>query len=332
MSKIAQLQSSWKALWNPDMYHGWGKEHNYFEGWYFKIVDPQSQCVFAIIPGISKAADGQQHAFIQVLDGKNCSATYHRFEATDFQPSPNEFALKLGDNYFSAKKIQLNLPELEGILTFKDLFTWPKMLGAPGIMGWYSFVPFMQCYHGVVSMNHQIEGQLVVHQQQTVQFSGGKGYIEKDWGRSFPSAWIWMQSNHFEEDYPVSFMASVANIPWLGTHFVGYLVGFLIKDKLYRFATYTGAMMKARLEEKKVLLSFKDRKNRVVITAHQAEGSDLVSPISGEMTGKVNESMQGRIEVELYEKEQLIFKGEGRNAGLEVAGEVIKLLTDKWRR
>ena len=27
-----------------------------------------------------------------------------------------------------------------------------------GIMGWYRFVPFMQCYHGVVSLNHKLNG------------------------------------------------------------------------------------------------------------------------------------------------------------------------------
>jgi tocopherol cyclase len=32
-----------------------------------------------------------------------------------------------------------------------------------------------------------------------VDFSGGSGYIEKDWGRSFPRAWIWAQSNTFTQ-------------------------------------------------------------------------------------------------------------------------------------
>ena len=331
-SQLKHLKSRWKALWNPDMYHGWGKSKNYFEGWYFKIVDPNEQYVFAIIPGISKGTEeNRQHAFIQLFDGKNCKATYHEFPMTAFQASPDKFALKLADNYFSAKKVQLNLPNLQGELHFKNPYPWPKMLGAPGIMGWYSFVPFMECYHGVVSMNHLLAGHLKIN-QQNVRFTGGKGYIEKDWGRSFPSCWIWMQSNHFDTDYPVSLIASVANIPWIGTHFIGYIVGFLVHQKLYRFATYTGAMMKAQLEDEKVLLTFKDRKNRLVITAHQAKGSDLLSPISGDMKAKVNESIQATIEVELYEKEQLIFKGMGRNGGLEVAGEVAQLLTTQWRR
>lgn len=331
MLSITDLKHRWTATWNPNMYHGWGKERNYFEGWYFKIVDLTEQYVFALIPGISKGADGHQHAFIQVLDGIKCQATYHEFAATDFQAATDKFAVQLGGNYFSAEYIILDLPELKGRVNIKNIYPWPKMLGAPGIMGWYSFMPFMQCYHGVVSMHHHLEGQLQVY-GQTVDFTAGKSYIEKDWGRSFPSAWIWTQTNHFESDRRVSLMASVANIPWLGTHFVGYLVGFLLDDKLYRFATYTGAMMQARLADKQVLLSFKDGQHRIVIKAHQAEGSDLWSPISGDMTGKVNESMQAKLEVELYHKDELIYSGTGRNAGLEVAGDVATLLTDKWRR
>ena len=205
------------------------------------------------------------------------------------------------------------------------------MLYAPGIMGWFSFVPFMECYHGVVSVNHQIEGQLEIAGQK-VDFTGGKGYMEKDWGRSFPNAWIWTQSNHFGLDQEVSVMASVANIPWLGSHFVGYIVGFLWQGTIYRFATYTGAKMKARLGEDTVHLAFKDRKHELQIVAHKGVGGDLVSPIAGEMTGKVNESMQAILEVKFYKNGQLVFVGEGRNAGLEVAGLKDTLLTEKWRR
>ncbi|MCI5080925.1 MAG: tocopherol cyclase family protein [Saprospiraceae bacterium] len=324
-------QNRWKALWNPDMYHGWGKTNNYFEGWYIKIVDPTEQFVFAIIPGISKGKDGDEHAFIQVLDGVQGKASYHRFEAADFQPSADTFAVRLGNNFFLAENIELDLPELKGHLRFQNLYRWPKMLGAPGIMGWYSFMPFMECYHGVVSVHHQIEGQLKVNGQLQT-FDGGLGYMEKDWGRSFPSSWIWLQTNHFQTAQRVSCMASVARIPWLGNHFIGCIVGFLLGDKLYRFATYTGAKMKAELFDDRVELGFKDAKNTLEIRAFKAPGGSLLSPLSGNMTGKVNESMQARVEVRLFAGEQLLFEGTGRNAGLEVAGPVEELLTNRWRR
>lgn len=321
----------WRAVWDPAMYHGWGRKRNYFEGWYFKLVDPRESHAIAVIPGISLDSRGESHAFVQLLFGKHGQSEYIPFGAGAFRPSDRSFELHLGHNYFAANRLQLDLPSLRGTLSFHNLFNWPKSLGAPGIMGWYSFIPFMECYHGIVSVDHRIEGALEVLGEK-VDFTGGRGYTEKDWGQSFPSSWIWMQTNHFGTGAPVSLTASVARIPWLGSHFIGYIVGFLWQGRLYRFATYTGAMMKARLEEDRVHLSFRDRRRRLEITAEPGIGGELISPISGEMAGKINESMQAGITVKFYEREQLLFKGTGHNAGLEVAGPVEELLTDSWRR
>lgn len=321
----------WRATWNPDMYHGWGRESRYFEGWYCKIVDPAEDHVFAVIPGISRGIDNQHHAFIQVLDGKKCKATYHDFSLSDFSADTREFRISLGGNEFSGDHIRLDLPELKGEIQCRNRVRWPKMLGAPGIMGWYSFVPFMECYHGVVSLHHQYSGQLKVYGKE-VDFTGGTGYMEKDWGVSFPRSWIWMQSNHFGNGDQTCVMASVAHIPWIGSYFIGYIVGFQWQNRLYRFATYTGARMKAALSDHDVTLAFADHRYRLEITGVQAPGAKLVSPLSGNMTGKVNESMQGVLRLRFYEKDRLLYEGQGRNAGLEIAGDVQELLTAKWRR
>lgn len=321
----------WKALWNPDMYHGWGKRDKYFEGWYIKLVNKSEQLALAIIPGISLDKNGDSHAFIQILDGKACKSSYHRFDKEDFKPSKEAFEVSVGTNEFSSKGLKLELENCKGQLIFKHLNPWPKMLKAPGIMGWFSFVPFMECNHGVVSVHHLIEGKLE-YEGKEYAFDGGIGYMEKDWGTSFPKCWIWMQSNHFNKAKKASVMASVAHIPWLGNYFVGYIVGFYLEDKLYRFATYTGAKMKASISENQVNLSFKDRKNELQIIATKAEGANLKSPISGQMTGKVNESLQAKITLKLFEKGNLIYEDEARNSGLEIAGDIDILLTDKWRR
>lgn len=314
-----------RAVWDPNRYHGWGKNANYFEGWYFKLVDPTEQYAFAVIPGLAIGPDGKRQVFIQRLDGKACTAAFHEFPPADFQAAADRFEVTIGNNSFAADQIQLDLPGLKGELQFESLYPWPKMLGAPGIMGWYSFVPFMECYHGVVSVDHHISGELEVYGKK-VDFSGGRGYIEKDWGRSFPRCWIWMQTNHFGGDRRVSLMASVARIPWLGSHFNGCIVGFLLEDRLYRFATYTGTETHIKLEEHRVHLVFSDRKYRLEITANQGDTGALISPITGIMTGKVNESMQATIEVRLLEGTKLLFEGTGRNAGLELAGAVESLI------
>ena len=111
---------------------------------------------------------------------------------------------------------------IQGTVHFANLNPWPVRFLSPGVMGWYAFLPFMECFHGVLSLDHRISGQLKTD-NETISFDEGRGYIEKDWGRSFPEAYIWMQCNHFDED--LSLMLSVARIPWKKSAFRGFLLG-----------------------------------------------------------------------------------------------------------
>ena len=270
---------------------------------------------------------GERHAFVQVMDGKACQAHYHRFSADDFRPALRRFEVQVGSSTFSREKISLDMPGITGEIRFQNPAPWPKMLGAPGIMGWYSFVPFMECFHGIVSLHHTLEGALSItkstnNQITSIDFSGGKGYIEKDWGRSFPRAYVWTQTNHFDTHDRASLIASVAHIPWLGSYFIGFISGFWLDGRLFRFATYTGARKFLRISGNQVELIFKNPKTELRLLAKQAGGTALKSPIAGEMTGKIQESLQAEIQVELLENGRRIFEGTGRNAGLEVAGEV----------
>lgn len=316
---MSNLRRRWHATWHPDQYHGWGREKRYFEGWYFKVVDATESQAFAFIPGISMDAQGHKHAFIQVMNGKRHQAHYHPFDAAQFQPADRQFSLQIASNHFSTNGFRIDLPGVTGEIQLSGQIPWPKMLGAPGIMGWYSFVPFMQCFHGIVSMDHQLSGHLVVDGEHH-DFSGGKGYIEKDWGRSFPKAYVWMQSNHFAGSKQTSLMASVAHIPWLGSHFIGFICGFLHEGKLHRFATYTGAHKQLTINDEAVTLTFINPNSELRLYARQTPGTPLVSPMSGAMTGKIQESLEAEIQVEFWENGRRIFEGTGTSAGLEVAG------------
>jgi hypothetical protein len=48
--------------------------------------------------------------------------------------------------------------------------------------------------------------------------NNGRGYTEKDHGSSFPSLWIWLQTNSFPQNPGTSVFASVARIstPFFG--------------------------------------------------------------------------------------------------------------------
>ena len=324
---MSNLTNRFQALFHAEQYHGWGKTKRYFEGWYFKVIDASEQFAFAFIPGIAMDADGNQQAFIQVLDGKKCTATYHRFDAQQFIPEAGKFEVNLANNFFSTKKIKLDLPDVKGMLEFSNQKPWSSSWYSPNIMGPFSFVPFMQCYHGILSMDHSIQGKLEIN-NQLIDFKGGRGYMEKDWGKSFPSGYIWMQSNHFSEP-GISIKSSVAKIPWLGSSFVGFIAGIWLRDRLIEFTTYNFTRLrKSSVDEKKVEIVMENFRHRLEIVAHRDQSTTLAAPIQGFMDGRIEESMTSRIEVLLTDKKnkKVLLHDTGRNAGLEVAGKVEDVL------
>jgi len=311
------------AFFNPEQFQGWGKTKNYFEGWYFKVVNAEATKAFAFIPGIAMDAAGNKHSFIQVLDGKKQTAGYHRFAADDFYSLPKNFRVSIQNNSFTESAIQLMLPGLTGELQFTGNIPWPKPWYSPGIMGPYAFVPFMECYHGIVSMDHRVDGMIIVN-GEPVDFTNGRGYIEKDWGRSFPSAYFWMQSNHFSLP-GISLKCSVAKIPWVRSSFVGFIAGIWLHNRLIKFTTYNQSkLVTSFADEKKVKIVLENKQYRLEILAHRDAATELASPVRGFMEGRIEESMTSAIDVLLTDNKtkEILLNDTGKNAGLEVAGRI----------
>jgi len=321
------IRTKIQAFFNPEQFQGWGKTHKYFEGWYFKLVNAGEDKAFAFIPGIAMDEAGRKKAFIQVLDGKRKTSENHIFDATEFIPAGGIFKLNIGQNFFSEQRLSLDLPGITGELHFENSIPWPKRWYSPGIMGPYSFAPFMECYHGIVSMDHSISGQLEIN-GESVSFDKGRGYTEKDWGHSFPSAYTWMQTNHFTLP-GISLKASVAKIPWITKSFVGYIAGLWLHDRLLRFTTYNGTQLrKSVVDETKIEMVLENNKFRIEILARRDQATSLASPILGLMDGRIEESMTSQIDVDLFDKKlgRSIFCDTGRNAGLEVAGKISEII------
>ena len=314
---------------NPEIFQGRNKTRNYFEGWYFKLINKTSNRSIAVIPGVSLGKGScERHAFIQVIDGQTCQVDYFRFPFDQFQADTSRFAVAIGDNYFTDTEMRLRIEQgdrrITGDFSFRDIRKLKRSFLSPGIMGPFSFVPGMECYHGIVNVHHDLAGQLDVD-GDTVDFSGGHGYIEKDWGRSFPESWIWLQCNYFDQA-DVAMMFSLAKIPLLGTHFLGMISFLRLGDQEYRFATYTGAKVKkCSYADDTLDITIEDRRHRLQIKAVHGPAGLLVAPKNGMMTGTVNESISATVEVSLVSLSgQQVFTGSGTNAGMEYVHGILK--------
>jgi len=319
-----------RKIWSPELFQGRYKTKNYFEGWYYKLISADHKHIYAVIPGIalgSKSDDA--HAFIQVINGSTGRTDFFKYPLADFTSDRSRFAIAIGGNCFSQEAISLNLAssdlKISGELHFFDIIPFPKTITNPNIMGPYSFVPFMECYHCIVNVNHKISGTLLINGHRT-DFSSGEGYLEKDYGKSFPSEWIWIQANHFDKPQ-TCFMFSLARIPWLGSSFIGLICFLLIGKQLYRFATYNGAKLERISLQDKVLEATVVKKDQILVfKATGSPGGFLQAPKNGLMAREIEESITARVEVRLTDSSGIIYAGQSDNCGMELSTGVDKLI------
>ena len=317
-------------LRDPGAYHGENNKRPFFEGWYHKLVTNDGRAL-VIIPGIYRSGfNNNQTAFVMIFDGDTGEVFYERFEVQQFSCSTSSYSLHIGSNHFSSQNITLDIESealtIKGQVTADNLKPWPVTLFEPGCMGWYAYVPTMECFHGILSMDHTLVGQIELN-ASNYDFVGGRGYIEIDWGRNFPENWIWAQSNNFSNS-DLSITASLATIPWKNTAFAGFIVGLYHKNNLYRFTTYRNTVTK-EIHYDSNKFSWQLRQNDLVLELTIEKGHKaglLYAPDKMDMVPRVPEYLDGNIYLKLYDHKGTIVEDQTTSAAVEIMGDVRKLI------
>lgn len=326
----------YRGVRHPEAFHGTGKTNNFFEGWYIKLVSADKTQRWAVIPGIfrglkSSGDKSVDQAFVQVLDGNTGRSWFHEFPLDAFSADTEKFDVTVGGNHFDSHGVTLDLPQLRGTMSYATaLDPWPVTLSSPGIMGWYGLVPFMECFHGIVSFGHELQGTLAVEGSEK-SFDSGRGYIEKDWGRGFPSGYVWLQSNHFESDPEASFVGSVAIIPWLGSAFRGYIVGLKHSGKLHKWTTYNRSKESLlKIDDSHVTWELAGPDGSLELKAERVAGGLLHAPLRTAMHQRVEETMLASVSVRhIAPSGEVLFESVGDCAAMEVFGDLERLLAIK---
>ena len=321
----------WREIQHPEAGHDKG-HRPHFEGWYVKLVSADRSVRLAVIPGLFRGTDGGEEAFVQVLDGATGRSWYAAYPSSEYWAAPDRFTVQVGPNRFTPAGVELDVSvedlTLHGEVDFRSPLTpWPITRREPGAMGWYAYMPFMECYHGVVSFGHELSGSLSLN-GAALDLDGGHGYLEQDWGQAFPAGYVWVHSNHFTTP-GVSLMGSVALIPWLRGQFRGLLIGLMTPRGLMRFATYNGTKtQRLAIDDEHVYLDVRRRDGWALsLRAERTGGALLHAPIRSSMHRRVEETLDARVHVELTDpKGRVVLSDTGEVAGLEVHGEIDDLI------
>ncbi len=207
-------------------------------------------------------------------------------------------------------------------ITYASLEQYPSSLLKPGIMGG-TLVPLMECKHGVVSMYHTLKGGLQIDDTY-VDFDGGSGYIEKDWGSSFPESWIWLHCNTFNVTH-TSFTFSVAKIPWLGSYFIGFISYLKFEDRFINLSTWSNARIeKLVYHDNKLHIKISNRSFRLDIEAVNGHAGSLKAPKLGSMNRIIKETVDATIEIKLCDHSgNTLFHDKGTRAGMELIEKIL---------
>lgn len=276
----------------------------FFEGWYFK--HQQGGHTVAFIPARHRDGNGVYTASLQIVTESR--AEYAEIPVQAFQVERRPFRVRCGDSVFSPAGCRIDClfggERLTGTLHYGP---WARPKG--DIMGPFRFVPFMQCRHSVLSMEHSVEGALTLA-GRTLDFCRGSGYVEGDRGVSFPSRYLWTQSA-----FPGgSIMLSVADVPFCGGRFTG-CIGFVrLHGGELRLATYRGLRVLRAGPLGAVV-----RQGGWELTAEllEARPLDLRAPRRGDMGRTIRESAACRVRYRLLRDGARVLDAVCEQAGFE---------------
>ncbi len=240
-----------------------------FDGLYFK--HQKGPHTVALIVGASS-----DHAFIQVLTD---TASYNiPYPLAQYRKAEG---IRLGASSFSEKGLDVCIAHDDLSVHGKIAYAQLTPLQSD-IMGIFRFLP-MECRHSILSLHHRLVGALTIN-GETIDFTGGIGYIEGDSGTSFPQRYTWLHCNDFPEKCCV--VAAIADIPFLWRCFTGCICVVYWQGREYRFATYLGVKI-LRCDAEHLLL--RQGAYALEITMQSAEGKPLCAPRLGRMSREITE-------------------------------------------
>jgi hypothetical protein len=306
----------------------------WYEGWYIRVTDP-SGFSFGTI-STSHTPKFQRLRDSSVLPGyvaflyKEPKDTATK--SVEFYPERTHVAVEEehftwtadGFGNLSDRAVDFKFPQGEEVsITFGDRKPWSEMHSDWGPAGPATFIPFAPMFWYVDSIGTPVKYRVKVKGGRVYE---GQGYahVEKNWGRIFPRAWMWLQAVAPANDAYVALAGGPLGIKpaELTTFFIGYKtknIDIEIRpDKLARYDTVINA------KEGYFRIDARTLRDRIVIESEADPASfapvSIPTPRGYEPNGGV-ESFSAVIKVSAYRDGTLLEERRFANGALEFGAD-----------
>lgn len=272
-------------------------KHPYFEGYYFKFINKNKEMVI-IIAGIS-ISKNEKYSFIQLASNYDKNVAFYKFPLSEFKSLKHNFQFSIGSNTFKSNEITLNLDKINVHLQLKNSTNWNRSTLNPNIMGFLSFIPRVECKHDVITINSEVTGS-VEFPNRTISFDNSSGYIEKNWGSSFPEKYMWLHANQFNNNQ-LSLQFAMAKPKWLFFRPKVY-IGYLMNGKIIHFGSHRLSLARVQTNAKETTIRINKFRHNIIIRVTNKTPINLISPKEGKLQNKISEYLNSNIELIVIKK------------------------------
>lgn len=327
-------------------YHWDGITPHFFEGWYFRAGQD-----FAFMYSLQNPVPNQPHSggAVQILGPRDeyvsrtfpdlsqfwasrssLSLLHWGKKSANLYPqilSPQNFSRYIQEGY------QITPTWHQGAIAapvkgtvcqwqyhIEPVYTWGNPRGLPkATADWLSYLPIFDPGWQVL-MAAGLASGWIKWQGTTYTLTNAPFYAEKNWGKSFPQKWFWLNCNHFGEDISVTAVGSLREN--LGvTETVG-LIGIHAQNQFYEFTSLNAAVGWRVMPWGQWEMEGKNGQFRVKLKGNTEQlGTWVRVPTRDGLQFQCRDTTRGHLKLELWdEQDGLLLSGQSHLAGLEIGG------------
>jgi len=195
--------------------------------------------------------------------------------------------------------------------------------------GWLAAFPVFEPHYQVMISKGTTMGSMTIRTksgtEEIYDLDDATIYLEKNWGRSFPSKWWWIQANTFQCDLTVTSTAARRIIPLLRQEEEVGLVGLHWNGEFLPFPNLDWSVNWGLWQ---IIGHYNEYSVKLTGTCDSA-GFPVDCPTSSGMEPIALETFKGTLRVELFRNGKIIVDDSTDEACLEVGG--IPWASKSWR-
>ncbi|AMA08456.1 tocopherol cyclase family protein [Picosynechococcus sp. PCC 73109] len=328
----------------------------FFEGWYFRVTLAELGDNFAFMYSIEDPLGDRPHSggAVQVLglqdeyfwrtlpnvenfwaDHRRLALGHWRYCPPNLKPqllAPRVFQEKIHEGYQATATLNQGRvidPASGEVCQWhyetKPIYGW----GTPAkpTANWYSFLPIYDPGWQVL-LAHGLSTGWIEWQGKRYEFSNAPAYSEKNWGKSFPKAWFWLNCNGFREEKDLALTAAAGIRQILASEEEVGLIGIHHQGKFYEFAPWTSTLTWHFSPWGSWEMTAGDRQGFTVHLSGKTDlpGQPLRAPTHTGLQFCCQDTLRGQISLELFAPDKTpLIQATSDLGGLEVGGQW-------WRR